>query len=89
MAPYTWKKEKRFLAYKKYNFYVGTNLGRRFRFWFLYRDAIDAYGELDFRSFRAFALLELLIELQLADRFFNDIDAFGLIHLCAAQILKY
>lgn len=67
----------------------GTNLGRRFRFWFLYRHAIDAYGELDLRGFRAFALLELLIEFQFADRLLNHLDAFGLVHLCAAQILKY
>lgn len=67
----------------------GTNLGRRFRFWFLYRHAIDAYSKLDLRGFRAFALFELLIEFQFTDRLLNDLDAFGLVHLCAAQILKY
>lgn len=69
--------------------FMSTNLGRRFCFWFLYRHAIDAYSKLDLRGFRAFAFLELLIKFQLANRFLDDIDAFRLIYLCAAQILKH
>lgn len=67
---------------------VATNLGCRFCFWFLYCDTIDAYSKLDFRDFRTIVLLELLIEFQFADRFFNNVDALGLIYLYAAQILK-
>lgn len=68
---------------------MSTNLGRQFCFWFLYRYAVDAYGKLDLWRFCAFALLELLIKFQLANRLLDDIDAFRLIYLCAAQILKY
>lgn len=65
-----------------------TNLGRRFSFRFLNSNSINAYSELDFWYLRSFALFDLLVELQFANRIFDDFNTFGLINISAAQILK-